>query len=154
MKTNNLCFSKTHSTKQGFTLIEILIVLIIITILAGFVGLNVLQHPGTARQATAKLQVKTLQSAIKLYHAEQHRFPTQQQGLDALVTKPEIPPIPANYPTEGYLDSRTVPMDPWGTAYIYLIPGRNGETFEIMSYGSDNEPGGEGEDADISSAVM
>ena len=141
-----------RETRSGFTLIEILVVLIIITILAGFVGLNVLRKPGEARVTAARMQVKTLQAAIKLYHTEQGRFPTQAQGLQALVTKPTTSPIPPNYPEGGYLDSRNVPSDPWGHEFIYLIPGRQGELFEIISYGADGEPEGSGEDADLSSA--
>lgn len=136
----------------GFTLIEILVVLIIITILAGFVGMNVLRKPGEARVAAAKMQIKTLQAAIKLYHAEQNHFPTQSQGLHALVRKPTFAPIPKNYPAGGYLDARDVPPDPWGEAYIYMIPGRDGELFEIISYASDSEPGGDGDAADLSSS--
>ncbi len=141
-----------RQTRGGFTLIEILVVLIIITILAGFVGLNVLRKPGEARVTAAKMQVKTLQAAMKLYHTEQGRFPTQSQGLQALVQKPATSPIPPNYPEGGYLDTRELPKDPWGRDFIYLIPGRNGELFEIICYGADGEPEGTGEDADISSA--
>lgn len=149
MKTQQ---NKRHPAQAGFTLIEILVVLIIITILAGFVGLNVLRKPGEARVTAAKMQVKTLQAAMKLYHTEQGRFPSQSQGLQALVQKPATSPIPPNYPEGGYLDTRELPKDPWGRDFIYLIPGRNGELFEIISYGADGEPEGTGEDADISSA--
>jgi len=141
-----------RQTAAGFTLIEILVVLIIITILAGFVGMNVLRKPGEARVTAAKMQIKTLQAAVKLYHAEQNRFPTQSQGLNALVRKPTFAPIPKNYPAGGYLDAREMPTDPWGEEYVFLIPGRNEELFEIISYGSDGEPGGEGDAADLSSS--
>ncbi len=144
--------NKKQLARAGFTLIEILVVLIIITILAGFVGLNVLRKPGEARVTAAKMQVKTLQAAMKLYHTEQGRFPSQSQGLQALVQKPATSPIPPHYPEGGYLDTRELPKDPWGRDFIYLIPGRNGELFEIISYGADGEPEGTGEDADISSA--
>ena len=144
--------NKTATAHGGFTLIEILVVLIIITILAGFVGLNVLRKPGEARVTSARMQVKTLQAALKLYHTEQGRFPTQSQGLEALVRKPVMPPLPAHYPEGGYLDTRNLPKDPWGNEFIYLIPGRNGELFEIISYAADGEPEGNAEDADISSA--
>jgi len=144
--------SHSHTHQNGFTLIEILVVLLIITILAGFVGINVLQKPNEARLAAAQMQIKTIQSALQLFHAEQGRFPSQAQGLEALVQKPTLPPVPNKYPQGGYLDSAKVPTDPWGNEYIYLIPGRNGRPFEIICYGADGEPGGEGDASDLSSA--
>ena len=152
MKGSMKQHTRPLSSRSGFTLVEILVVLIIITILAGFVGLNLLSKPGEARTAAARMQLKTLQAAVKLYHAEQSRFPTQNQGLQALVLKPTIAPIPTRYPAGGYMDTRVLPTDPWGYDYIYLIPGRQNEIFEIMTYGADGEPGGEGEDADLSSS--
>jgi general secretion pathway protein G len=138
--------------KKGFTLIEILVVIMIITILAGIVGESVLRKPGEARISAARMQIKQLQTAIQLYRTEQGFIPTQEQGLEALVTKPAVEPVPKNYPDEGYLESRKVPRDPWKNDYIYVVPGRHGEPFEIISYGSDGEPGGEHESADISSS--
>jgi len=139
-------------SRRGFTIMEILVVLVIITVLASIVGMNLLNKPGEARIAKAKVQIKTLASAIRLYHAEQHHFPTENQGLEALVEKPVREPVPTHYPSDGYIESRTVPSDPWGNAYIYVVPGRHGESFEIISYGADGEPEGDGEDADISSS--
>lgn len=138
---------------HGFTLIEILVVLLILSVLAGLVGVNVLNKPAEARIEAAKMQIKTLQMAVRLYSAEQHRLPTQEQGLQALVQKPSIAPIPDSYPVGGYLETRSLPDDPWGEPYIYLVPGRQGEPFEIISYGSDREPGGDGDAADISSSI-
>lgn len=137
----------------GFTLIEILVVLLIVSVLATLVGVNVLNKPDEARIEAAKMQIKTLQMAVRLYHAEQHRLPTQEQGLQALVEKPSIAPIPESYPAGGYLETRSVPDDPWGEPYIYLVPGRQGEPFEIISYGADREPGGDGDAQDISSSI-
>ncbi len=143
---------KTHC--GGFTLVEILVVVLIISILAGIVGMSVLRHPAEAKVTAAKLQVKTIKNALQVYRMEQDRYPTQAQGLEALCSKPSIPPVPQVYPDEGYLDSRTVPVDPWGRAYIYIAPGRNNEPYEIISYGSDGEPGGAGDAADISSSDL
>ena len=140
--------------KSGFTLIEILVVIIIITILASIVSVNVLRKPGEARVSAAKLQIKQLQTAVQLYKTEQGRSPTQEQGLEALVSKPVTDPVPQQYPTEGYLESRKMPKDPWNHDYIYLVPGRNGEAFEIISYGSDGEPGGDGDAADLSTSGL
>ncbi|MFH0879755.1 MAG: type II secretion system major pseudopilin GspG [Lentisphaerota bacterium] len=141
-----------RSPQQGFTLIEILVVIIIITILASIVSINILRKPGEARVAAARMQIKQLQTAMQIYKTEQGRLPTQQQGLDALVIKPNTDPVPEHYPDEGYLESRKLPRDPWGGDYIYLIPGRKGEVFEIICYGSDGEPGGEKDAADLSNA--
>jgi len=146
---------RTHCDSQsGFTLIEILVVIIIITILASIVSVNVLRKPGEARVSAAKLQIKQLQTAVQMYKTEQGRAPTQEQGLEALVSKPVTDPLPQQYPTDGYLESRNLPKDPWNNDFIYLVPGRAGEVFEIISYGSDGEPGGEGDAADLSSAGL
>jgi len=140
--------------RSGFTLIEILVVVLIISILAGIVGLSVLRRPGEAKVTAARLQVKTFKSALQLYRMEQNRYPTQEQGLKALCAKPSVPPVPEKYPAEGYLESNKVPKDPWNHDYIYLSPGRNQEPYEIISYGSDGEPGGTGDAADISSVDL
>ena len=138
----------------GFTLIEILVVVLIITILAGIVGVNILHKPGEARVSAARMQVQQLKTAVQLYRAEQGRLPTQEQGLEALVNRPTREPVPQNYPEGGYLDSRKVPLDPWKHDYIYLVPGRRSEPFEIISYGDDGEPGGDGEAADLTSSDL
>lgn len=140
--------------RDGFTLIEILVVVLIISILATVVTVNVLNKPGEARVASTKMQIKQLQTAVQVYRTEQGAVPTQTQGLEALVAKPSTDPVPERYPSEGYLDSKTLPKDPWGHEYIYLVPGRKGEVFEIISYGSDGEPEGTGEAADLSSSAL
>ncbi|MBI3986926.1 MAG: type II secretion system major pseudopilin GspG [Lentisphaerae bacterium] len=143
----------THS-QAGFTLIEILVVVLIISILAGLVGVSVFRHPGEARVSAVKLQLKTFRSALQMYKMEQGRYPTQEQGLQALCAKPVTAPVPERYPEEGYLDSRQPPLDPWNREYIFMVPGRANEPYEIISYGSDGEPGGEGEAADVSSSDL
>ena len=140
--------------RGGFTLLEVLVVLIIITVLASIVGVNVLRKPGEARVAAARVQLKQLAAALKMYYTEQGTYPTQEQGLEALVRKPESPPVPVKYPEGGYLDSLQVPRDPWGNEYIYLRPGRHGEPFEVLCYGSDGRPGGSGEATDLSSSDL
>jgi len=140
--------------RNGFTLLEILVVVLIITILATIVGVSVAHHPGQARVTAAKAQITIFKTALATYRMEQGYLPTQEQGLKALVEKPTTPPIPERYPDEGYLESRHLPKDPWGHDYIYVVPGPKGEAFEIVSYGADGEPGGTGDAADISSSDM
>lgn len=138
----------------GFTLLEILVVVLIITILATIVGVRVANRPDEARVAAARAQIAGLKTALRLYRMDNGRLPTQQQGLHALCERPQVEPRPRAYREDGYLDSHRVPDDPWGKPYVYLVPGRLGDPFEIISYGADGEPGGEGVEADISSADL
>ena len=135
----------------GFTLLEILVVVMIITILATIVGVNVAHEPGRARIAAARAQMGILRNALQMYRMDQGHYPTQQQGLRALCERSRTPPIPEKYPADGYLESRNLPLDPWQHEYIYLIPGQEGTPYEIVTYGADGEIGGEGEAADLSS---
>ena len=144
--------SPARKARSGFTLVEILVVIAIISLLAGVVLLNIAPQIGMGSQAAAKAQIQVLSSACTTYRMAHGRYPTQQQGLEALVQRPAQEPIPENYPAGGYLSGRTVPLDPWKRTYIYLTPGRQNENFEILSYGADGEPGGSGADADVSSA--
>jgi general secretion pathway protein G len=141
-----------RDSKAGFTLLEILVVVLIITILATLVGVNVAREPGKARAAAARAQIETLRTALQIYRMEQGQVPTPEQGLKALCQKPETPPIPERYPEGGYLESVVAPKDPWGREYVYVVPGPGGLPYEIVSYGSDGQPGGKGDAADISSA--
>ena len=141
-------------TGRGFTLIEVLVVVLILSVLAGIVGVSVWGHLSTGRQAAARVQIKTFKMALNSYRADSGIYPTQEQGLNALCRKPEQPPTPVRYPAEGYLDSRSPPLDPWGREYLYLMPGRSNMPFEVISYGADGEPGGEGEAQDISSSDL
>lgn len=141
-------------SRRGFTLVELLVVVLIITILATIVGVSVLKAPGKARRAKAIANISAFKSAIQLYSMAHGSIPTQEQGLKALVEKPTAPPVPDNYPQDGYLDTRKLPKDPWGREYIYLVPGSQGESYEIICYGADGEPGGTEEKADISSSEL
>ena len=138
--------------RSGFTLVELLVVVLIISILATYVGINVVKEPGKARHTAAVTQIKTLKTALDLYRMEHGNLPTAEQGLMALVEKPTLPPVPDTYPADGYLQSRKLPRDPWNHDYVYLVPGSHGESCEIISYGADGQAGGEGENADISSS--
>jgi general secretion pathway protein G len=135
--------------RPGFTLIEILVVIVVIAILATLVAPNIFQHVGAAKSATAKSQVEMLGAALDAYRLDNGSYPSTQQGLDALWEKPTIDP-PANW-RAPYL-RKAVPLDPWGRAYVYQFPGQNNLSgYDLISYGADGKPGGEGEDADIAS---
>ncbi len=144
----------SSARRAGFTLAEMLVVVLIISVLASIVTVNVFRHLARARIESARLQINQLRSAVRQYQMEQGRPPTEEQGLAALVQRPTRPPVPEKYPDEGYLEGRVLPRDPWNHPYIYLAPGRDGAPFEIISYGLDGEPGGEGDNADISSVAL
>lgn len=144
----------TAESRSGFTLLEILVVVLIITILATIVGVNVAKEPGKARIAAAKAQIVAFTSALGRYRMDSSMIPTEEQGLQSLCVEPTVQPIPASYPSEGYLTSRNLPRDPWGNEYVYRSPGPDGLAYEILTYGADGEPGGEGEDADVRSSEM
>jgi len=134
--------------RAGFTLIEVLVVIAVIAMLAALVAPNVFQHVGTAKDATARSQIELLGAALDAYRLDNGRYPTTDQGLDALQVQPSTQPLPSNW--RGPYLRKAVPMDPWGTPFIYLSPGEmNPRNYDLLSLGSDGEPGGEGEDADI-----
>jgi general secretion pathway protein G len=143
-------FRRSVGRQRGFTLIEILVVVLIITILAAIVGVRVADQPGLARQAAARAQLGVFRTALSVYRMNHGQVPTAAQGLDALCRKPTRPPVPTGYPEEGYLESRVVPLDPWGKPYVYLSPGPDRLPYDIVTYGGDGEPGGDGENADLS----
>jgi len=131
---------------RGFTLIELMVVLVIIGVLAALIVPNVLDRADDARVTAARTDVNNLMQALKLYRLDNMRYPTGEQGLQALVTRPSTAPSPSNW--RPYLDK--LPQDPWGRPYQYLNPGVHGE-IDVMSLGADAQPGGEGKNADIGS---
>ncbi len=133
---------------RGFSLLELMIVVVILGILAALVVPKIMDRPDEARQVAAKQDIAAIQQALKLYRLDNFRYPSTEQGLAALVQKPTIEPLPANWKGGGYLDK--LPKDPWGNPYQYLNPGVHAE-IDVFSYGADGEPGGEGADADIGS---
>ncbi|GMU72322.1 MAG: type II secretion system major pseudopilin GspG [Burkholderiales bacterium] len=133
---------------RGFTLIEIMVVIVILGVLAALVVPRVLDRPEEARRVAAKSDIAAIVGALKLYRLDNTRYPTGEQGLVALVTRPDQPPVPGNWKPGGYLEK--LPKDPWGRAYRYLNPGLKGE-IDVYSTGADGEPGGTGPDADIGS---
>jgi len=134
--------------EKGFTLIEIMVVIVILGILAALVVPKVMSRPDEARIVAAKQDIASLVQALKLYRLDNRSYPATDQGLTALVQKPASAPIPPNWKVGGYLDR--LPKDPWGHDYQYLQPGVHGE-IDVFSLGADGAPGGEGNDTDIGS---
>jgi general secretion pathway protein G len=133
---------------RAFTLIEVMVVIAILAVLAALIVPKVMSRPDEARVVAARQDIASLLQALKLYRLDNLRYPTTEQGLAALVTRPTLAPAPPNWKPGGYLER--LPRDPWGHPYQYLSPGLHGEV-DVFSFGADNAPGGEGFDADIGS---
>jgi general secretion pathway protein G len=131
---------------RGFTLIEIMVVVVILGILAALVVPKIMSRPDDARLAKARQDIRTIEAALNLYKLDNYVYPTTDQGLEALVTKPTIPPEPRQWKQGGYLDR--LPQDPWGRNYLYLQPGQHGD-IDIYSLGADGQQGGDGINADL-----
>lgn len=138
--------SPRRLARAGFTLIELMVVLVIIGVLAALIVPNVLDRADDARVTAARTDVNNLMQALKLYKLDNQRYPTAEQGLQALVARPSTAPVPPNW--KQYLDK--LPADPWGRPYQYLNPGVKGE-IDVMSFGADGQSGGEGKNADVGS---
>ena len=137
-----------HCNPPGFTLIEIMVVMVIIGILAGLIVPRIIGRPDEARQTKARVQIESIETALKLYKLDNGYYPTTEQGLQALVEPPTAGQLPKAWREGGYLEKGKIPKDPWENEYVYLSPGIYGD-FDLMSYGADGEPGGEGKDQDI-----
>lgn len=130
----------------GFSLIEIMVVIVIMGLLLGVVGPAVFDNIKDAQKGRVKGDFATMKTALQTYRLDNYNYPTTDQGLEALVSKPDVEPIPRKWRTEGYIEK--LPSDPWQRPYVYVSPGEE-KPFEIFSYGRDGQQGGEGEDADI-----
>lgn len=133
---------------SGFSFIELMVVIVILGILATFVTINLIDTPDEARQSKARVDIKTMETALRLYKLDNGAYPTTEQGLEALISAPETGALPRKWRKGGYLEQRKLPADPWGYAFIYLSPGAHGD-YDIISYGADGAPGGEDAGADI-----
>ncbi len=137
-------------TDKGFTLIELMVVIVILGILAAVIAPRVMGRADEAKVTEANVQIKNLETALKLYKLDNNRYPSTEQGLEALVVKPTTGFIPPRWRKNGYLEKSKVPDDPWLNPYLYVSPGLHGD-FDIISYGADGMRGGVDFDADIES---
>jgi general secretion pathway protein G len=138
---------------RGFTLIEIMVVITILGVLAALIVPRVVGRTDDAKIAAAKQDIASLMQALKLYRLDNGRYPTTEQGLQALIAKPTLEPLPSNWKQGGYIERSSVPVDPWGEPYKFLNPGLKGE-IDVFSLGRDKTNGGEGPDADIGSWAL
>ena len=136
------------SNDKGFTLVELMVVLVILAILAAIVVPRIMSSPHKAKVTATETQIRDFETALALYKLQNGSYPTTAQGLDALAKKPTIAPAPKNYPDKAYMDY--IPKDPWGNNYIYVSPSKHG-SYAIISYGPTGAPGGTGKDAPIES---
>lgn len=133
---------------RGMTLIEIMVVLAIMGVIMALVGSNVMSRLASAKVQAAQVQMKNFEDALEQYHLDSDSYPSTEQGLEALITKPSVGKTPKRYPAKGYLKGGKVPPDPWGESYTYYSPGTQGHEYEIYSKGKDKQ---EGTDDDVSS---
>ena len=147
-----MCLSTKKVVKNscGFTLIELMVVIVILGILAGLIVPRIMGRPEEAKQLKAKLTIASLETSLRLYKLDNGAYPTTEQGLNALLAAPDTGNVSNSFREGGYIEKGRMPKDPWGSEFIYLSPGINGE-YDIISYGSDGVPGGEGKDKDINS---
>ena len=141
--------------RKGFTLLELLVVIVILGLLAGLVGPQIFSVVDDAYKTKATSDIRTFESALVMFKLNQGVFPTQEQGLQSLIEDPGNLNKPMSYPTRGFIDgNKDMLLDPWGNEYIYVYPGSNGNDYDIISLGADGQPGGEGENADINSSSL
>ena len=148
IKKSKLERAIARGRQRGITLVELLVVLSILALISAIVVINILPEQDRARVRKAKIDIGVIETALDQYRLDMTRYPSTEQGLDALRAVPRDVRQPENYRPGGYLRSGA-PLDPWGSPYVYLIPSERGGAFDVYSFGADGEPGGEGLDADI-----
>lgn len=140
----------TLNNRGGFTLIEIMVVIVILAMLAALVGPKLMGRTDDAKIQTTRTQIGNLETALKLYKLDTGTYPSTEQGLNALLTKPTVGVIPKNYKEGGYLEKKQIPKDGWGNDFLYVSPGEHGD-YDLFSYGADGAKGGDSKNADITS---
>jgi len=140
-----------RNSTSGFSLIELMIVVVILGLLAGLLVPRIMDRPEEAKVTKARMDMRTIESALRFYRLDNGFYPTTEQGLEALISRPESNPSPRNWRSGGYLESSSVPRDPWGNQYVYRSPGDEGREYEIISLGADGKEGGSGFNREIRS---
>lgn len=141
---------KKRLNANGFTLIELMVVIVILGILAGLIIPRIMGRPEEARRMKARIQMESVETALRLYKLDNGVYPSTEQGLQALVEAPSVGELPRAWRKGGYLEKGQLPKDPWGNEFVYLCPGLHGD-FDLMSYGADGQPGGEDQNQDVNS---
>ncbi|MCU1765679.1 general secretion pathway protein G [Pseudomonas protegens] len=137
----------TRNKQRGFTLIEIMVVVVILGVLAALVVPQIMSRPDQAKATAAQSDIHAIAMALDIYRLDNHQYPSSQQGLQALVSKPSGSPAARNWNPDGYL--KRLPVDPWGNGYQYRVPGTKGGSYDLFSFGADGKLGGEGVNSDI-----
>jgi len=135
---------------HGFTLIELMVVIVILGILAGLIIPRIMGRPEEARRMKARVQMESMETSLRLYKLDNGVYPSTEQGLQALIEAPTVGELPRAWRKGGYLEKGKVPKDPWGNEYVYLSPGLHGD-LDLVSYGADGQPGGEDQNQDVNS---
>ena len=149
-KQKAMKFISICQDEKGFSFLELMVVVVILGILATYIAPRFMGRTDDAKIVKAKVDIASLETALKLYKLDSGSYPTTEQGLLALVEKPSTEPIPSNWNEKGYLEKNRVPKDPWGREYLYLCPGVH-DDYDLISYGADGAPGGDGKNKDINS---
>ncbi len=150
MKYKNVHACFILNKQQGFSFLELMVVVVILGILATYIAPRFMGRTDDAKAVKAKIDIASLETSLKLYKLDNGFYPTTEQGLLALIEKPTSEPTPTKWQEKGYLDKAKMPKDPWGREYLYLSPGVH-DDFDILSYGADGAQGGDGKNKDINS---